>query len=165
MPDLYEKHPELLNEDFVASFDFEDCFTVLNPDVHFDERDVALALIRSHGNLSAASRYLNRSRRSLQGFVARNQQLADLLEDLEETFLDFVEEKYRERALMKGDDSAQRFFLTTKGRNRGYGTRTEITGKDGEAFSMTVQTAREALATKLATMSKVLTPAEPSDDA
>lgn len=128
--DIYVVHPSLTRKDFLESYDFSKCFTRVDPDGAFSELDVAVALILHEGNLSAAAKLLGRSRSRLVTFIARNDLLTDLQGDLEEAFLDDIEFLHRAAAL-GGDVGTQRFFLTTRGRDRGFVQRTELTGKGG----------------------------------
>lgn len=134
---IFEMFPALLNEEYVGNYDFEGCWTKNNPTAHFEDLDVAAALMVSHGNLSGAARLLSRSRRSLGGYISRSLQLTELMQDLQAEFLDVIEDLHK-RAAMNGDLGTQRFFLQTLGKDRGYTTRTETTGKDGEPIAQTL---------------------------
>ena len=123
-------YPSLSSKEFVATYDLVNCYTKSNPSEAFGELDVAVALIREDGNLGAAARLLGRSRAKLVNFVARNEGLTELQSDIEEEFLDKIEGLHRTAAL-GGDIAVQRFFLTTRGRDRGFAQRLELTGKDG----------------------------------
>jgi hypothetical protein len=127
---MQERYPQLIDELFCEEYDFSQCYTVLHPDGAYDELDVAVAIHKARGNISMAARLLKRSRRSVHNHILRSQLLSDWLEDIENEFLDTVEHGYRLTAL-SGDDVAARFFLTTKGKERGYVSRNETTGKDG----------------------------------
>lgn len=132
---IYEEYPDLQDHDFIEAFDFSTCYTKTNPDDAFAELDVAAALIKCYGNLTMASRLLGRSRASLSGFVARNNHFRDLQEEINAVFMDTVEYHHMQLAL-KGDGGTQRFFLTTKGKDRGFTTRQEHTGKGGAPIQM-----------------------------
>lgn len=128
--DIYVVYPYLLSKEFIRDYDFSVCFTCTDAEGAFSELDVAVALIQTEGNLSQSSRLLRRSRSRLVNFVARNPLLVDLQGDLEEEFLDEIE--FAHRGIAKGGDiNTQRFFLTTRGRDRGFVQRTEVTGRDG----------------------------------
>lgn len=134
---IYDTYPRLLDEEYVASYDFAGCWTKNNPTGLFEDLDVAAALMNTSGNLGMAARLLSRSRRSLGGYIARNLQLTELMADLQAEFLDAVEDLHK-RAAMNGDLGTQRFFLQTLGKDRGYTTRTETTGKDGDPIAQTL---------------------------
>lgn len=102
----------------------------MSRNVAYSDLDVAAALILSKGSLTHAARLLKRSRRSLEGFVARHLLMSQLQEDVAAEFLDEIEMLARMDAL-GGDANARRYFLSTLGKGRGYSTRVETTGKDG----------------------------------
>lgn len=134
---LYDKFPDLLDENYVKNYQWDDCWTVSpeNAKGSYEELDVAVALITARGNYSTVARILGKSRRSVENFVLRNVDLRDLQEDLEEEFIDEIEFLYRDDA-RNGDTNARKFFLTTKGRNRGYVTRNEASGPDGKPIEV-----------------------------
>lgn len=103
----------------------------MNPSGPYEEEDVAAALLQFNGNLTQVAGALGRTRRSVNNFIIRTPALQELLEEVESVFLDTVEGKYKDAALA-GDETALRFFLTTKAKDRGYSTRVESTGKNGE---------------------------------
>jgi hypothetical protein len=127
---IFDVYPNLLDDEYVSAYPFEKCYTRqdrLNP---YADEDVAAALILSDGNLSESAKLLNRSRRSLEQYILKVSFLRDLQDDIEAEFLDTVEGMHRGAALA-GDLTTQRFFLSTKGKDRGYVARSEATGKDG----------------------------------
>lgn len=132
--DIFETYPRLLDETFILTYDFANCYTVAE-DGPIGELDAAVALIAFRGNLTNVAKQLVRSRRVVETFVNRNPMLSDLQQDLEENFLDEIEEKYRNLA-QSGDANAIRYFLTTKGKHRGFTTRNELTGKDGNPIQV-----------------------------
>ena len=133
METIFDKFPKLLDPGFVDGYDFPSCWTAMDRNNPYDELDVAAALISSMGILGGAARLLNRSRRSLEGYVVRTRALSELMEDIQSEFIDAVEHKFRLDALGM-DASARRTVLTTLGKDRGYVTRVESTGKDGAAL-------------------------------
>lgn len=152
--DIFEKYPDLLNPDFVEDYDFTGSWTVENPKSAMSELDVAVALIRTEGNYTDAAKLLHRSRRSVEGFVTRTLILSDLAQDIVETFLDRVEMAYKGVALM-GDGAAARFFLSTKGKARGFTQRSEVGGPNGGPVELEVSP-REILSNKLAGITAAL---------
>lgn len=145
---IYDQYPKLLEADFVESYTFYDCWTVLNPEGAYNTLDVAVALLQSDGNFSATAKLLQRPRRSVETFVQRTLELRELHEDTEESFLDAVEYSYRATA-KGGDPGAQRFFLTTKAKDRGYVTRNESTGKNGNPIEVDEINARTTLSDRV----------------
>jgi hypothetical protein len=128
---MFDVEPKLLDPEFSNSYDFNTCWTANNRDGPFHDVDVAAAFVASSMNLSGAARLLNRSRRSLELYILRHPLLSEFVAEMEAGFLDAVEHLHRHAALT-GDLQTQRFFLTTKAKNRGYVVRNETTGKDGE---------------------------------
>lgn len=126
---IMDKFPDLRDDAFVAGYDLDACYTVVAREA-IGVLDLAVALLRFGGNLTSVARALRRSRRAVEGAIARDVYLTQLLTDIEAEFLDIVEELHKGAAL-RGDLATQRFFLTTKGKDRGYVTRNESTGKDG----------------------------------
>lgn len=116
---IYDSYPDLLNDEWLAAYDLESCFTSGDPKGPISELDAAVALIRYSGNLKMSAKVLCRSRTQFRNFVLRNDMLAELFEEIEESFLDEVEDLHKTAAL-KGDLQTQRFFLTMKGAERGY---------------------------------------------
>lgn len=150
---IYQKYPDLRDDDFIADYSFDVCWTVANPDSPFHELDVAVALIRAKGNFSAAARYLCRTRRTLETFVTRDTDLSDLFEDIEAEFLDDIESKLK--TVAQSDPATMKFFLKTKGKNRGYNERAELSGPDGGPLELEVSP-REILNDKLTRIAAAL---------
>lgn len=132
---IFEEYTDLCDPTFVEEYDLPKCMSVVEKDGPLYELDVAVALLRSEGNLTKAACILRRSRRVVDGFVSRNLALSDLLLDIKGMFLDKVEEQSRLLAAA-GDGSMVRFVLSTLGKERGYTTRAEVSGKDGEALNV-----------------------------
>lgn len=129
--DIFEIYPHLRDIREEMDYDFSRCWTFRNPKEHISQEDVAAALIIYRGNISLVAHALGRSRRVIQSFINQVIQLRDLWQDINDEFLDHVEDSYKQDALA-GDMQAKKFFLTTLGKDRGYVTRSESTGKDGE---------------------------------
>lgn len=127
--DVFDKYPCLLQPGFVEEFDFETCWTAQN-DKGISDFDLSIALIRYDANYSQIGKVLGRSRREVERCISADIVLYDLAKDVEESFLDEVESKYRDMA-RTGDVVAIKFFLSTKGKSRGYTLRNEISGSDG----------------------------------
>ena len=111
-------------------YNFEGCYTVMNPDRGYDDIDVAMAIVKEYGVYSRIATLLGRSRASVQNFIEKNDFLRALREDVRQARIDEIEEGAFIAAL-SGDGSMQRFFLTTLGKDRGFVPRQETTGKDG----------------------------------
>ena len=133
--DIREKYLHLDPE----TYDFSTSYTRTNPDRGYMEQDVVMALILHRGNFSGAARELGRSRSSLANHVNRNDSMRHLRQELYDEMLDEIEFGALATALA-GDPTQQRFFLTTIAKDRGYVTRNETTGKDGEPLGPTMDT-------------------------
>lgn len=127
---IFDKYPRLFDSDFVAEYDLSTCWTALDRLNSYNDEDVAVAIIRHHGNYSAIARSLGRSRTSVANYIAHETLLRDLRDEIVQGIVDDIEEGYMIDAL-KGDTGARRFFLQTLGKERGYVVRNESTGKDG----------------------------------
>ena len=134
---VFEEYADLNDEEYVKAYDFDTCWTKTNPDKQYEILDVAVGLIRFNGDITETAKVLGRNRRSVEGFILRQSLLRELQEDLEATFIDQIETKYKNVAL-GGDAVAQKFFLVTKGKNRGYVARAESTGPDGGPIPISV---------------------------
>ena len=118
------------------TYDFRGCITRNEKDGPYYKRDVVAALMKSGGVYSEMSTLLGRNRTKVKAFVEANPDMKEIRDDLQEHLLDKVEAGQFNTALM-GDGQAQRFLLTTLGKNRGYSTRVEATGADGAAMVFT----------------------------
>ena len=121
-------------EQIQQHYDFHNCYTAKNPDGGFLEEDVVAAIAFSRGNWSRVARFLNRSRTSVFNYITRDIRLTEFRHEVAEMVMDSIEERTMEVALA-GDPNMLRFMLKTVGKDRGYTTRVESTGKDGEALN------------------------------
>ena len=133
---ILEEYPDLKQEAYVAAYDFDNCWTRRNRDLEISSLDVSAAIIRTEGDLAATASLLGRTRRQVAGFIQRNRQIRLLKEDLEETFIDKVEAKYKQIAL-DGDTAALRHILQTRGRERGYGNQLALAGDKENPIALT----------------------------
>ena len=106
-----------------GGYNFEKCATRALGRPHIE--DVAAALVVAHGSMADAAVLLGMGRGRLRAYVDRVPDLVDLVSQQREAFLDKVEKSVHERALA-GEWRAQRFILTTLGRDRGYGNKLEV---------------------------------------
>lgn len=132
---ILEKYPDLQNDIYVAAYVFVSCPTYSDKKGPIFELDVAAALLNTEGNISRAARLVGRSRRSVETYIARNADLGDLQEDIESEFIDEAETRLKGIATA-GDIGTLKFLMQTKGRSRGYVTRSEVTGKDGDGLNV-----------------------------
>ena len=82
-------------------------------------------------NISATCIALGISRNTLYSWRKASKKLDELMTDVEESLIDFSESKLMEQ-INNGNITAIIFHLKTKGKNRGYVERQEMTGADGE---------------------------------
>ena len=90
------------------------------------------ALREKHGNLSAASRYLNCSRDTIRRYIDLYPTVKAVYEEERETLIDFAENQLFKQ-VQDGNITAIIFTLKTIGKSRGYVERQEVTGADGGA--------------------------------
>lgn len=81
------------------------------------------------GNISAISRAFQKSRQTIYTKI-KEYKLDQELDNAREEMLDNVESALYKKAI-KGDTTAMIFILKTRGKNRGYTQRHEITGAEG----------------------------------
>jgi len=93
------------------------------------------ALRRNAGIIALAARDLGVTRQALEQRIKRSRVLTEVVRDVEESTLDIAEAGLKQ-AIAKGDAASIRFYLSTKGKRRGYTTRTEITGADGDPIDL-----------------------------
>lgn len=127
---IFERYPDLTDPEYVEAYDLDRTYTKSHKEGPILDLDVAVALIRTEGNVSKVAEILHRSRRVMDTYISRDVAMTELLEDLEESFLDAVIAKTRDLA-KAGDPATMRFVLGTLGKKRGFVTRVEATGKDG----------------------------------
>lgn len=95
------------------------------------DADVYRELIAQSGNIGATARTLRVSRQWLKGRIERKAALVSILQDMRETVIDQAEVNVFNDVL-KNDPTANRFVLTTIGKDRGYSSGVSGSGKNGE---------------------------------
>lgn len=83
------------------------------------------------GNVSDAARKAGIERTTYYKWIEADKEFKDKCDSVIETQKDFAESMLM-RLIRDGDSSAVRFYLSTKGRDRGYGDRVEVTGAEGK---------------------------------
>ena len=124
----------------IKSYDFKNCPTRAGGP--FYEQDVIAALLFSGGVLADAARILSRRRTRLKEFIDSNADLFELWNEIKESTIDEVEAVVFQAA-KQGDIPAGKFILQTIGKHRGYSTRVENTGKDGDPMEFNVKPSEE----------------------
>lgn len=132
---IFDEYQDLIRPEFVEGYNLLTCPTVRDLEGPILSLDVAVALLKSDGHIAAVAQALGRSRRTIDTFIQRDLNLSELLEDIQETFLDDAEAKARALA-RSGDGGVLKYMLSTLGKKRGYVTRTETMLPNG---GMTVQ--------------------------
>lgn len=129
---IYEDYPDLSDPTWVELYNLSTCHTSMDPFGAIAELDVAVALLHTEGNLARTAKLLRRSRTQVRDFVARHAKLSELYEEIDESFLDEVEDMQK-MAVKAGDVQTGRFILSTKGADRGYSAKARLdhTSKDG----------------------------------
>ena len=88
------------------------------------------ALRETHGNLSAAARFLNCSRNTIARYIELYPTVKAVADEERETLIDFAENQLFQQ-VKDGNITAIIFTLKTIGKHRGYVERQEVTGADG----------------------------------
>lgn len=130
---------------------------------HSDEQ-IKKALRHSHGIISAAAAWLTQStgrpitREGVSKRVNSNPELQAYRMQLEEVTKD-VAENHVITGILSGDPRYVNFYLSTKGKDRGYSRRDEVTGPDGGPIQFVDLS--ELSSDDLATLHRVLSTAKP----
>lgn len=96
---------------------------------------VKLALETHNGIISYAAKACGVSRVTIYKFLDKHPELKEVREQATEELID-VAERYVQDAVEEKDMKTIRWFLERKGKERGYVTRQEQTGKDGEPLQI-----------------------------
>ena len=96
------------------------------------KKKIKAALEQNNGNVSAAARALNCTRKTLYNHINEDEKLKALLEDARENLVDLAEE-HLVKNIKDGDTTAIIFTLKTRGAERGWSekSRIELTGANG----------------------------------
>lgn len=96
------------------------------------------------GNVSASCAEADINRTTFYEWMKKDAKFKEQIEALNEKQIDFVESSLFKQ-IREGNTTATVFFLKTKGKNRGYIERQEITGKDGQPLQEKHLTMEEAV--------------------
>lgn len=102
--------------------------------------DIIDALRRKAGLIHLAAQDLGVSRDRLAKRIKRSAALQAVIREIREASLDIAEAKLTDLVL-RGDPASVRFYLERLGKDRGYGNRTEVTGRDGGPINLEAQLA------------------------
>ena len=97
----------------------------------------------TYGNQSAVARKFGVSRQAVADYISRYPRLQVALAEANDTILDNGESALY-KAVLQGEPWAVKWLLATKGKARGYVERQEVTGKDGEPFTITIRRVNSA---------------------
>lgn len=98
----------------------------------------------SLGNISLSCDEAKINRSTYYDWLEKDEVFKQKVESINEKSIDFVESALFKQ-IRDGNTTATIFFLKTKGKNRGYVERQEITGKDGQPFQERELTMKEAI--------------------
>jgi len=103
--------------------------------VGISDVDIAKALILKQGILAHAAEILGVSRAAVAQRIKANPDLKKVADDIAEVLLDSAESTVYV-AMREGDARLAMDYLKQKGRARGFGNKTELTGADGGAIQV-----------------------------
>ncbi len=95
------------------------------------------ALINKKGAVYLAASDLGCSHTAIYDYLDKYPELQELKDGFDEEVTDIAVLNLR-KAVINADPWALKYQLSTKGKNRGYVERQEVTGKDGEAVTVHV---------------------------
>jgi len=94
------------------------------------KKKVIDCLVKTKGIVTDACRMAGIGRTAFYEWLKDDPEFAAAVEDAKEQAIDFVEGRLF-NLIENEDTTATIFFLKTRGKNRGYVERSEVTGKDG----------------------------------
>jgi len=100
------------------------------------------AMEKCHGIVTDACKTVGISRVTYYEYYKNDTEFKKSIDEIESTVLDFVEGKLFQK-IDTGDVTSIIFYLKTKGKNRGYVERQELTGKDGEPITPIIRFTNE----------------------
>lgn len=105
----------------------------------FGIKEFKNAIVGCGGNKTEIARRLNCSRQTVMNYFEKYPELKQSFEHEDDVMLEIAESNAL-RLLNEGDAKMTMFVLETKGKNRGWSKRTEITGADGGALALSQET-------------------------
>jgi|TARA_R110000765_G_scaffold122996_1_gene219776 hypothetical protein len=102
----------------------------MNESRHIKKESILKALEQSLGVVTVACKKADIPRSTFYKWINEDEAFAIAVNDIENIALDFAESQLHSQ-IGNGNTSATIFYLKTKGKNRGYIERQEITGADG----------------------------------
>lgn len=117
----------------------------------YTHKEIAKALTETRGMIYVAAQRLGCSANTILARMEKSPELRQIREQARGALIDTAELKLAQ-AVQAGDLGAIKFYLQTQARDRGYVSRTEVTGADGGPIRSEVtngDTARERLAGRI----------------
>jgi hypothetical protein len=102
----------------------------MNESRHIKKESILKALEQSLGVVTVACKKADIPRSTFYKWINEDEAFAIAVNEIENIALDFAESQLHSQ-IGNGNTSATIFYLKTKGKNRGYIERQEITGADG----------------------------------
>ena len=102
------------------------------------KKDLLKTLEQTLGVVSTACKAANVSRETFYKYKREDDNFAAAVDDIQNISLDFAESQLFKQ-IKAGNVTATIFYLKTKGKDRGYVERQEITGKDGSKLDVTFE--------------------------
>jgi hypothetical protein len=102
-----------------------------NEHTEHNKKEYLEALEKSLGVKTTACKVTGIGRTTVYDWIKDDQEFRNAVKEIEQVALDFVESKLFEQ-IRGNNTSSTIFYLKTKGKNRGYIERQEITGAEGE---------------------------------
>src|SRR5919199_4109249 len=100
----------------------------------YTPEQIITALQRTKGMITVAANDLQCSPQTVRNYIERYEEVRAVLEDERERMTDITELALF-NAIMNGQPWAISLYLKTQGKSRGYVERSELTGRDGTAFT------------------------------
>ncbi len=102
------------------------------------KKDVLIALEASLGVVTTACKKAGIERTTFYNYLRSDEAFAANVAELQNVALDFAESSLHKQ-IQNGVPASTIFYLKTKGKERGYIERSEITGKDGGPIDVTTR--------------------------
>lgn len=109
----------------------------------YTPQQIADTLNETRGMVFLAAKKLGCSDETIYNYAKRYKAVGDALRQQRGQFVDMAELKLW-NAVNEGEAWAVQFALRTLGKERGYVERSEVTGKDGEAFVIEIKRRAES---------------------
>lgn len=103
----------------------------MNKTEHIKKNAIIQALEKSLGVVTSACKQVGIGRTTFYEWLNNDPEFAKQVAEIQNVALDFAESQLHKQ-IGDGSTSATIFYLKTKGKNRGYIERQEITGAEGE---------------------------------